>query len=85
MRTNVKLLTLEDLCRELGVVYRDAGRSRKEIVAEITRRIEVRDRIVKHLLDSDRSDYAVTGDAISVSRDADDGTMIYEIDGERVL
>lgn len=39
MRTDLKLLTIEDLCRELAVVRRDAGRSHREITAEIERRV----------------------------------------------
>lgn len=50
MPTDVRLLTIEDLCNELGVLYRDAGRRHDAIRAEILRRIEVRDRVVKYFM-----------------------------------
>ena len=92
MRTDVKLLTIEDLCRELGVVYRDAGRRRKEIVAEIARRIEVRDIIIADALEDAPDDTYVAigthtkGRAV-LARRGEDYTCppTYYIDGEQIL
>lgn len=90
MRTDVKLLTIEDLCQELGVVYRDAGRRRGEIVAEIIRRIEVRDTIVADLLEDADGDTIealgshTKGRLVQAIYNYEGGPPIYRVDGERV-
>lgn len=93
MRTDVKLLTIEDLCRELGVVYRDAGRRHDAIRAEIKRRIEVRDIIIADFLESYTVDglyealgMTTNGCVMSARCGEDDShPPTYYINGEQIL
>lgn len=86
MPTDVHKLNLDDLMGRL--FYATVNKEWPEIDAiraEIARRIEVRDRVVKHLMDMDYSGAAVLSDGTTVRRDADDDTLTYSLNGDQIL
>lgn len=88
MPTDIRKLNLEDLLGHLYVAYvnpeSDEGDATK-IEAEIARRIEVRDRVVKWLMDFGSFVSEETSDGLMVRRDGDYNPTYYDQNGEQIL
>lgn len=88
MPTDIRKLNLEDLLGRLYCAYinpeRDEGDA-SEIEAEIARRIEVRDRVVKWLMDFGSFVSEETSDGLMVRRDGDYNPTYYDQNGEQIL
>lgn len=85
MPTDIRKLNIDDLLGRL--YYANVNHEWDEgdaIKAEIKRRIEVRDRMVKHLFDAQYTYHCDCGGGVEILC-GDDDTMAYRLNGEQIL